>query len=139
MHTALPALTNAPGERGPVVVERDASPEPPPQADAANGTSRSKGRSRRTPRGYRREVEAVLGDRGRDLARLRPASLPLLREDERPVGEHVELPRFALLHLGVVSRLRELGHETRGPFVVAASDGAVEDANGRHDRTLAVR
>jgi hypothetical protein len=36
-----------------------------------------------------------------------------------------------VLRLGV-----QLGRETRGPFVVAASDRAVEDANTRHGENL---
>jgi hypothetical protein len=50
-----------------------------------------------------------------------------LGEDEPPVGDHVVLPsasrdRFGLEAVGV-----ELGRETRGPLVVAASGWAVVD------------
>jgi hypothetical protein len=56
------------------------------------------------------------------------AALALLREDELPVGEHVELALRALDDLRVVVRPSlDLGRETRGPAVVAASDGAVVD------------
>jgi AcrR family transcriptional regulator len=53
--------------------------------------------------------------------------LLLLREDERPVLQDVELARAAFPGGGVDSMLRELGRETRGPAVVAASDGAIQD------------
>jgi hypothetical protein len=60
----------------------------------------------------------------------------LLREEELPVGEHVELAALARDDLGVVIRLRvDLGRETRGPPVVAASDGAVMDLDA-HERAL---
>jgi hypothetical protein len=55
-----------------------------------------------------------------------PADL-LLREDELPVGDDVELALLAFDRARVEAVLVELGRETRGPFVVAASDGAVED------------
>jgi hypothetical protein len=51
----------------------------------------------------------------------------LLREDERPVAQHVELTLSPLLDRGVVSLVLQLDRETRGPFVVAVSDGAIED------------
>jgi hypothetical protein len=63
--------------------------------------------------------------------------LLLLREDELPVLEHVELTLSAGLDLSLMLRLGvQLGRETRGPFVVAVSDGAVEDADPRHAETL---
>jgi len=55
------------------------------------------------------------------------ASLGLLREDEPPVRDHVVLALRALERFGIVALLRQLSRETRGSFVVAASDGAVED------------
>jgi hypothetical protein len=55
------------------------------------------------------------------------ASLGLLREDEPPVGDNVVLALFALDRLRVVALLRQLSRETRSSYVVAASDGAVED------------
>jgi hypothetical protein len=51
----------------------------------------------------------------------------LLREDERPVAEHVELTLLPLPDGGVVPLVLQLDRETRGPFVVAVSDGAIED------------
>jgi hypothetical protein len=56
------------------------------------------------------------------------SSLPLLREEQPAAGEHVELALLALdgprLDPG---SLADLGRETRGPPVVAVSDGAVVD------------
>jgi hypothetical protein len=40
------------------------------------------------------------------------------------------------LHLRGVRCATQLGHETRGPFVVAVSDGAVEDADVGHGASL---
>lgn len=76
----------------------------------------------------------MLGERGEDLGRVGPSSLTLLREDELPVDDHVELALLALRHLGGVPGTGDLGHETRGPLVVPASDGAVEDLDVRHER-----
>jgi hypothetical protein len=53
--------------------------------------------------------------------------LVLLREEELAVGEDVELRLRALSDRGVESSLLQLGRETRGPSVVPASDGAVEN------------
>ncbi len=65
------------------------------------------------------------------------ASGLLLGEDHGPVREDVELALAARFDLGLVLGLGvQLGRETRGPFVVAVSDGAVEDANLRHDENL---
>ena len=65
------------------------------------------------------------------------ASLLLLREDEPPVGDHVVLALLALERLGVEALLLQLSRETRGSFVVAASDGAVEDLDAHGaDRSL---
>jgi len=72
------------------------------------------------------------GERGEDLRGLRKTALALLREDEPAVGEDVELAVRAGLDLRRVVRPVELGRETRGPAVVAASDGAEEDAEIRH-------
>ena len=64
-------------------------------------------------------------------------TLLLLREDELPVLEHVVLALSAGLDLGVVLRLGvQLGRETRGPLVIAVSDGAVQDADPGHADTL---
>jgi hypothetical protein len=51
----------------------------------------------------------------------------VLREDERAVAQHVELILSPLLDRGVVPLVLQLDRETRGPFVVAVSDGAIED------------
>ena len=67
-------------------------------------------------------------------------TLLLLREDELPVLEHVVLALSAGLDLGVVLRLGvQLGRETRGPLVIAVSDGAVQDADPGHADTLPPR
>jgi hypothetical protein len=55
------------------------------------------------------------------------ASLGLLREDEPPVRNHVVLALRALDRLRLITLVRQLSRETRGSFVVAVSDGAVED------------
>jgi hypothetical protein len=55
------------------------------------------------------------------------ASFGLLREDEPPVGDHVVLALRAFDRLRVVALVGQLSRETRGSFVVTASDGAVED------------
>jgi hypothetical protein len=61
----------------------------------------------------------------------------LLGEDQLLVHEHVVLALAALLDLGLVLGLGiKLGRETRGPFVVAVSDGAVEDPHLRHGENL---
>jgi hypothetical protein len=61
------------------------------------------------------------------LARLRVTADLLLREDELPVRDHVELALLALAGDGVEPVGVQLGRETRGPFVVTSSDGAVVD------------
>jgi hypothetical protein len=54
--------------------------------------------------------------------------LLLLGEEQLPVGDDVELTLLARDGLGLVSGgLVQLGRETRGPAVIAVSDGAVED------------
>jgi hypothetical protein len=64
----------------------------------------------------------------------------LLREDDLSVAEHVELALLAGLDLGLVLGLGvQLGRETRGPFVVAVSDRAVEDPYLRHGENLPPR
>jgi hypothetical protein len=66
--------------------------------------------------------------RGDDLFVLWEAALALLAEDQLAVGEDVELTTFAGNDLRLVRRLGvELGRETRGPAVIAVSDGAVVD------------
>jgi hypothetical protein len=53
--------------------------------------------------------------------------LVLLGEHRRPVADDVELALRARARRGVEPVLPQLGRETRGPSVVAASDGAEED------------
>jgi hypothetical protein len=55
------------------------------------------------------------------------AALVLLREDEPPLRDYVVLALRALDRLRVVALVGQLSRETRGSFVVAVSDGAVED------------
>jgi hypothetical protein len=57
----------------------------------------------------------------------------LLGEDQLAVGNDIELALLAGDRLGLVRRpLVELGRETRGPVVIAVSDGAVENVDARH-------
>ena len=65
-----------------------------------------------------------------DLVLVRPAALRLLREDEPPLGDHVELALRALGDRRLDAPLVQEGRETRGPAVVARSDGAVMDLDG---------
>ena len=58
---------------------------------------------------------------------LREAPLSLFGEHEPPVRDHVVLALRALNRLRVVALVGQLSRETRGSFVVPASDGAVED------------
>jgi hypothetical protein len=58
---------------------------------------------------------------------LREPALLLLRESEPPVRDHVVLALCSFEGLRSEALLRQLSRETRGSFVVAASDGAVED------------
>jgi hypothetical protein len=63
-----------------------------------------------------------------DLVRIGIAALTLLREEHPAVGDDVELTVLARYCGGFVSAARvDRGRETRGPLVVAASDGAVVD------------
>jgi hypothetical protein len=64
-------------------------------------------------------------------------SLTLLREQQLAVCDDVELAALALDGGRVVlGRFADLGRETRGPPVVAVSDGTVEDLDARHARQL---
>jgi hypothetical protein len=66
------------------------------------------------------------------------ASFALLAEEELPVGHDVVLPLRARDDLRLVRRfLVELGRETRGPAVIAVSDGAVQDPDVHHALSLA--
>jgi hypothetical protein len=66
------------------------------------------------------------------------AAFALLREEHCAVEDHVELRALSFCDLRFVPRARvDLGRETRGPAIVARSDGAVQDADVRHARSLA--
>ena len=73
-----------------------------------------------------------------DLVLLGEAALLLLREHERAVCDHVELALPALDGRRIVADALQRGRETRGPAVVAVSDGAVEDLDA-HARRLSER
>ena len=76
---------------------------------------------------------SALSEQVADLSVLREPALPLLREDELTVREHVVLALGALFDFCLVLGLVvQLGRETRGPCVVAVSDGAVLDQDLRH-------
>jgi hypothetical protein len=51
----------------------------------------------------------------------------VLGEDHLAVAHDVELARLPRRGGRVETVVRELGRETRGPAVVAASDGAIDD------------
>ncbi len=81
----------------------------------------------------------MLAEQHAHFARLGKAALLLLRENDLAVDDDVELALGALLGDGLVlSLVVQLGRETRGPFVITVSDGAVEDADPRHAHTLAI-
>jgi hypothetical protein len=69
-------------------------------------------------------------EQGQNFAVVRVASRFLLGEDELAVGDDVVLALGSLDRGGVEAVVSQLGRETRGPFVVPASDGAVEDLDG---------
>ena len=75
---------------------------------------------------------------GENLVLFRKASLALLREQELAVVEHVELAFGPRDDGGGNAVGVQYGRETRGPFVVAASDGAVLNLDG-HAGTLLAR
>jgi len=68
------------------------------------------------------------------------SALGLLRKDETAVRDHVVLALRALDRLRVVAPVLQLSRETRGSFVIAASDGAIEDldAHGAHPNQTAL-
>ena len=71
---------------------------------------------------------------------LREPAFLLLGEDQLVISQHVVLALRAFFDLGVVLRVGvQLGRETRGPCVVAVSDGAVEDANLGHGENLSAQ
>jgi hypothetical protein len=83
------------------------------------------------------QAPAELAEERADLGVLREPTLLLLREDQLTVGEHVVLALRALFDRGFVLRLGvQLGRETRGPCVVAFSDGAVLDQDLGHAENL---
>jgi len=59
----------------------------------------------------------------------------LLREDESSVCEDVELRALPGLRRGIDPLRAKLGRDTRGPLVVAASDGAIADLDGHPAKT----
>jgi hypothetical protein len=74
------------------------------------------------------------------LLGLGEATLALLRKNQVPLHEHVELAGLAFGCFGLVLRpVVYLGRETRGPAVIAVSDGAVVDLDLHvHERIEAV-
>jgi hypothetical protein len=62
----------------------------------------------------------------------------VLGEDERAVVDDVELPGTALPDRRLEPVLLQLGRETRGPSVVAASDRAIQDLDA-HERSVFAR
>ena len=71
---------------------------------------------------------------------LREASFLLLREDQPALGDDVELALLTGNGLGLVSGAPvQLGRETRGPAVIAVSDGAVEDLDLHADEPTRAR
>jgi hypothetical protein len=73
------------------------------------------------------EARLRRAERLEDLAVFGKATGLMLREHQCPIGENVELAFAARVRLRVETLARQLGRETRGPFVVAASGGAVVD------------
>src|ERR1051326_6903801 len=60
--------------------------------------------------------------------------LLLLREDRRAVADELETAPSALAPRRRVAHAPQRGRETRGPSVVTASDGAVENLDGHRGR-----
>jgi len=75
------------------------------------------------------------GEQAEDLVLLGKATFALLREEELPVAQDVELALRTLGDRGGDALVVQDGRETRGPAVIAASDGAVLDLDG-HVRSL---
>ncbi len=86
------------------------------------------------PRGVKRRVSGS-AEQGQHLVLLREAPLALFGEDEAPVRDDVVLAPLALDGGCLVPCVGQRGRETRGPNVVAVSDGAVEDLDP-HDGHL---
>jgi len=74
-------------------------------------------------------------EQAENLVLLGEAAFALLREEELPVPEDVELALLALGGRGGDALVVQDGRETRSPLVVAASDGAVVDLD-RHVGSL---
>src|SRR5439155_4030802 len=117
----------------------------PPHRPHAEGDARPRGvlpPLRRADRGIHLPADRpVSGDQlaradlkpREDLVRLGEAALALLREHELVADQDVELALQALLDpRSVIGPVVDLCRETTGPGVVAASDGAVEDAGDGH-------
>jgi hypothetical protein len=60
----------------------------------------------------------------------------VLGEDERAVAHDVELTVRAGADRGLESFSLQLGRETRGPAVVAASDRAIEDLDAHREERI---
>ena len=63
----------------------------------------------------------------------------VLGEDELAVVHDVELSRPSCCDRRIESLLLQLGRETRGPTVVPASDGAIEDLDAHRSSALQTR
>jgi hypothetical protein len=70
-----------------------------------------------------------------DLAVVRKPPRVVFRVDHSTVGEDVELAFAARDRLGVEAFAAQLGRETRGPCVIAASGRAVVDLDAHEDRS----
>ena len=86
---------------------------------------------------YASPAAATSSKAPRATRRPREIGPPACFEKTQPsVGEHVVLALRPLLDRGVVPRFLQLGRETRGPYVIRLSDGAVLDQNLGHERNL---
>jgi hypothetical protein len=120
--------------------EKDAgSPDMPVISGRLRTRSRGAERGLATQPVFRQALLAPGLQGGEDLLQLGEASLALLREQERAVRDDVELALQPRRDRRLESQpLTKLGRETRGPDVVAVSDGAVEDLDG-HGREATCR
>jgi hypothetical protein len=90
--------------------------------------------------GRLRRLRPLTGEQLANLAEIGEATFLFLREDQLGVRQHVVLALRALLDLGLVLGLGvQLGRETRGPRVVAVSDGAVLNQDAHHEQNLSVQ
>ena len=79
---------------------------------------------------------APLGDRPKDLTRLRVAPQLLLGEDDGVVHRHLEHTsrRLDECDVGVRVSLADLGRQTGGPWLVVSNDEVLDrDAHGEND------